>query len=556
MVDVNLRTNRTLNISYNRDKTNNDEYYLLELKEDNNTYKAVNPVVTYFKQGSSAIRNWNCEVYNGYVKLKQVDMPDNGQSGTYEITVSDSGKLFPSQGYAILTLDSQEHKDTIVNVITGQKGEKGDKGDPGEQGLQGPKGDKGDPGEQGLQGPKGDKGDPGEQGPKGPKGDKGDPGVQGPKGDKGDPGEQGPKGEKGDKGDPGVQGPKGDKGDPGEQGPKGDKGDPGVQGLQGPKGDKGDPGVQGPKGDKGDPGEQGPKGDKGDPGVQGLQGPKGDKGDPGVQGLQGPKGDKGDPGIQGPKGDKGDPGVQGPKGDKGDPGEVPDNVLTKSMLTNDNPDTSLVSAVSVKNNQISRKSEFMNFRGINQGHIVERDGKLALGLNEYGFYTYTVSFEPIFDELDKKVDKSEIAPSYLTDLDNPLLNYAQLNGPAYASSLDTQNNRITLSFLLNYSSFPYIKKNSDGRYTFEAAKDQLIDKFKEEKYSMPVPIYVYYNDLTVKTSIRYIANVSTIDVTNVDGEYPFILKLSNFKCVDNTFLSMLSEDKRTPLILYFKYNLH
>ena len=330
--------------------------------------------------------------------------------------------------------------------------------------------------------------------------------------------------------------------------------------MQGPKGDNGDPGEQGPKGDKGDPGEQGPKGDKGDPGVQGLQGPKGDNGDPGEQGPKGDKGDKGDPGVQGPKGekgDKGDPGVQGPKGDKGDPGEVPDNVLTKSMLTNDdNPDTNLVSAVTVKNHQISRKSEFMNFWEIEQGHIVERDGKLALGLDDYGFHTYTVSFEPIFDELDKKVDKSEIAPSYLTDLDNPLLNYAQLNGPAYASSLDIQNNRITLSFLLNYSSFPYIKKNSDGRYTFEAAKDQLIDKFKEEKYSMPVPIYVYYNDLTVKTSIRYIANVSTIDVTNVDGEYPFILKLSNFKCVDNTFLSMLSEDKRTPLILYFKYNLH
>ena len=359
MVDVNLRTNRTLNISYNRDKTNNDEFYLLELKEDNNTYKAVNPVVTYFKQGSSAIRNWNCEVYNGYVKLKQVDMPDNGQSGTYEITVSDSGKLFPSQGYAILTLDGEEHKDTIVNVITGQKGEKGDKGDPGVQGPAGPKGDKGDPGDPGLQGPKGDKGDPGEQGPAGPKGDKGDPGLQGP---------------------------------------------------------------AGPKGDKGDPGEQGPAG---------------------------------------PKGDKGDPGASAP---------------------------------------------------------------------------------------------TEL--QYIKDLDDVNLHRVALSTPAYVSDSDAQNNRLTLSFLLNYSSFPYIKKDSSGRYTFSAAKDQLIDEFKKQKYSMPVPIYLYYNGLSVKTSIRYIANVSTIDVTNVDGDYPFILKLSNFKCVDNSFLSMLAEDKRTPLILYFSYKLH
>ena len=449
MVDVNLRTNRTLNISYNRDKTNNDEFYLLELKEDNNTYKAVNPVVTYFKQGSSAIRNWNCEVYNGYVKLKQVDMPDNGQSGTYEITVSDSGKLFPSQGYAILTLDGEEHKDTIVNVITGQKGEKGDKGDPGVQGPAGPKGDKGDPG------------DPGLQGPAGPKGDKGDPGEQGPKGDKGDPGEQGPAGPKGDKGDPG---------DPGLQGPKGDKGDPGEQGPAGPKGDKGDPGLQGPAG---------PKGDKGEQGVQGLQGPKGDKGDPGEQGPAGPKGDKGDPGLQGPagpKGDKGDPGEQGPagpKGDKGDPGASAPTEL-----------------------------------------------------------------------------------QYIKDLDDVNLHRVALSTPAYVSDSDAQNNRLTLSFLLNYSSFPYIKKDSSGRYTFSAAKDQLIDEFKKQKYSMPVPIYLYYNGLSVKTSIRYIANVSTIDVTNVDGDYPFILKLSNFKCVDNSFLSMLAEDKRTPLILYFSYKLH
>ena len=485
MVDVNLRTNRTLNISYNRDKTNNDEYYLLELKEDNNTYKAVNPVVTYFKQGSSAIRNWNCEVYNGYVKLKQADMPDNGQSGTYEITVSDSGKLFPSQGYAILTLDGQEHKDTIVNVITGEQGPKGEKGDPGEQG------------------PKGEKGDPGEQGPAGPKGEKGDPGLQGPKGEKGDPGLQGPAG---------------------PAGPKGEKGDPGETGVQG---------------------------------VQGLQGPKGDPGEQGPAGPAGPKGEKGDPGLQGPKGDPGVQGPTGPKGDKGDPGEVPDNVLTKSMLTDDNPVPSLITMVNANNGQISRESNSINFWGIKQGNIIERNGKLAVGL--HGFNDSRISFKPIFDELDKKAEKSEITPpelQYINDLDDMNLHRVTLSTPAYASASDTQNNRITLSFLLNYSSFPYIKKDNNGRYTFSAAKDQLIDEFKKQKYSMPVPIYLYFNDLSVKTSIRYIANVSTIDVTNVDGDYPFILKLSNFKCVDNSFLNMLEKDKRLPLIIHFSYQLH
>ena len=302
MVDVNLRTNRTLNISYNRDKTNNDEYYLLELKEDNNTYKAVNPVVTYFKQGSSAIRNWNCEVYNGYVKLKQVDMPDNGQSGTYEITVSDSGKLFPSQGYAILTLDGEEHKDTIVNVITGQKGEKGDKGDPGVQG---------------------------------------------------------------------------------------------VQGLQGPKGDKGDPG------------------------------------------------------------------------------------------------------------------------------------------------------ESVPTEL-----------QYIQDLDSTPYNFATLTAPAYVSDFDVQHRRITLSFLLNYSSFPFIKKDNNGRYTYEAAKDQLIDKIKKDNQTLLGHMKLYFDDLSVESSIRYNDDISGFGVTRLNGDYPFILKLSNFHCDSYSLLSMLAEDKRLPLILYFKYNLH
>ncbi len=556
MVDVNLRTNRTLNISYNHDKTNNDEFYLLELKEDNNTYKAVNPVVTYFKQGSSAIRNWNCEVYNGYVKLRQVDMPDNGQSGTYEITVSDSGKLFPSQGYAILTLDGQEHKDTIVNVITGEQGPKGDKGDPGVQGPAGPKGDKGDPGEQGPAGPKGDKGDPGEQGLQGLQGPKGDPGEQGPagpagpKGDKGDPGEQGlqgPKGDPGVQGVQGLQGPKGDKGDPGEQGPagpKGDKGDPGeqgLQGLQGPKGDPGEQGVQGPAGPKGDPGVQG---------VQGVQGPKGDKGDPGEQG---PKGDKGDPGEQGVQGPKGDPGVQGPKGDKGDPGKVPDNVLTESMLTYDNPVNRFVTAVIAKDGQISRESNSIDLYGTTQPTIVKHDGKLSVGSNGLGISK--ISFKPIFNELDRKAEKSEITPPYLEDLDNIYLNLAQLNAPAYASAVDVQNRRITLSFLLNYSSFPYIKKDSNGRYSYELVKDQLIDKIKKDGQFVVGHMRLYFDDLSKDTRISYIDNISTIDVTRLRDDYPFILKLSNFKCNDNTLLSMLSTDKRLPLILYFGYNI-
>ena len=73
---------------------------------------------------------------------------------------------------------------------------------------------------------------------------------------------------------------------------------------------------------------------------------------------------------------------------------------------------------------------------------------------------------------------------------------------------------------------------------------------------MPVPIYLYYGDLSVKTAIHYIANVSFIDVIRVEGEYPFILKLSNFKCVDTTLLNMLEKDKRLPLILHFDYRLH
>ena len=461
MVDVNLRTNRTLNISYNHDKTNNDEYYLLELKEDNNTYKAVNPVVTYFKQGSSAIRNWNCEVYNGYVKLRQVDMPDNGQSGTYEITVSDSGKLFPSQGYAILTLDGQEHKDTIVNVITGQKGEKGDKGDTGEQGPAGPKGDKGDTGEQGPAGPKGDKGDPGEQGPAGPAG---------------------------------------------------------PTGPTGPKGDKGDPGEQGPAGPTGPTGPAGPKGDKGE------------------QGLQGPA---------------------GPKGDKGDTGEVPDNVLTKSMLTYDNPVISFVTMVNAKDSQISRESNSLDLYKINQSSIVEHGGKLTVGSNGLGISK--ISFKPIFDELDEKAEKSESVPAerqYLQDLDNIYLNLAQLNAPAYASAADAQHRRITLSFLLNYSSFPYIKKNSSGRYSYEVAKDQLIDKIKKDGQFVVGHMRLYFDDLSKDAPISYIDNISTIDVTRLRNDYPFILKLSNFKCSNDTLLSMLATDKRLPLILYFDYFPH
>ena len=227
------------------------------------------------------------------------------------------------------------------------------------------------------------------------------------------------------------------------------------------------------------------------------------------------------------------------------------------MLTNNNPVYSLVTVLNAEGNQIRRESNSLDVWTIEDGNIVERHGKLAVGLN--GFKNRKISFKPIFDELDKKADKSESIPpelQYINDLDNVNLHRVALTTPAYVSDFSLQNSRVTLSFLLNYSSFPYIKENGTGRYTFEAAKDQLIDKFKEQKYSMPVPIYLYFNDLSVKTSIRYIANVSTIDVTNVDGDYPFILKLSNFKCVDVNFLSMLEKDKRLPLILYFSYNLN
>ena len=201
--------------------------------------------------------------------------------------------------------------------------------------------------------------------------------------------------------------------------------------------------------------------------------------------------------MQGPKGDKGDPGEQGPKGEQGVQG-----------LQGPKGDPGVQGPAGPKGD---------------------------------------------------KGDPGESVPielQYIQDLDNPLLNYAQLNGPAYAIEADSSSSHITLSFLLDHNSFPYIKKDSNGRSTFELAKDQLIDEFKKERYSMPAPISVYYNDLTVETYIRYIKNVSTIDVTRVYGDYPFILKLSNFRCFDSSFLNMLSKDKRTPLFIHFIYPLH
>ena len=67
---------------------------------------------------------------------------------------------------------------------------------------------------------------------------------------------------------------------------------------------------------------------------------------------------------------------------------------------------------------------------------------------------------------------------------------------------------------------------------------------------------LYFDDLSVESSIRYNDGISGFGVTRLNGDYPFILKLSNFHCDSYSLLSMLAEDKRLPLILYFKYNLH
>ena len=222
------------------------------------------------------------------------------------------------------------------------------------------------------------------------------------------------------------------------------------------------------------------------------------------------------------------------------------------MLTYDNPVNSFVTMVNAKDSQISRESNSLDLYKINQSSIVEHGGKLTVGSNGLGISK--ISFKPIFDELDEKSVPAE--RQYLQDLDNLYLNLAQLNAPAYASVADAQNRRITLSFLLNYSSFPYIKKDSNGRYSYEAAKDQLIDKIKKDGQFVVGHMRIFFDDLSRDTHISYIDNISTIDVTRLRNDYPFILKLSNFKCSNNTLLSMLATDKRLPLILYFDYFPH
>ena len=166
-------------------------------------------------------------------------------------------------------------------------------------------------------------------------------------------GPQGPRGYTGATGPQGPQGPSGERGPKGDRGPQGPKGQDGTVSfdqltpaqldmLKGPKGDKGETGAQGPQGPQG---IQGPKGEKGDTGaaftydmftpeqleaLTGPQGPKGDKGDTGAQGIQGPVGPKGDKGDTGPEGPQGPVGPQGPKGDTG---EVPQDVATKTYVS-------------------------------------------------------------------------------------------------------------------------------------------------------------------------------------------------------------------------------
>ena len=87
-------------------------------------------------------------------------------------------------------------------------------------------------------------------------------------------------------------------------------------------------------------------------------------------------------------------------------------------------------------------------------------------------------------------------------------------------------------------------------------KDQLIDKIKKDGQFVVGHMKLFFDDLSKHTPISYIDNISTIDVTRLRNDYPFILKLSNFKCNNNTLLNMLATDKRLPLILYFDYFPH
>lgn len=344
----------------------------------------------------------------------------------------------------------------------GPQGIQGPKGDPGPQGPKGDKGDQGLQGIQGLQGPKGDKGDPGEAGPKGDKGDPGATGPQGPAGKDGAQGPQGLQGPKGDKGDPGAAGPQGPAGPKGD---KGDPGDPGATGLQGPAGTNGKDAptitdvdlnqdqtqlvfkfsdgkyletnfespkaIPGPKGDKGDPGKDG---------AQGPQGPKGDKGDPGDSayqlaqstGFKGTLNDwlsslKGADGPQGPKGDKGDPGTTGkdaPKVtsvnlnsdktqlifafDDGSTKSTPFTIPSDEVKDGPDHDLGIVSTLYIDSTSSGSNYLTRNEPVLAIEYWIE---KLKYKKGNNDFLTdkyYSVSFKPIFDELDQKVDKRDL----------------------------------------------------------------------------------------------------------------------------------------------------
>ena len=103
-------------------------------------------------------------------------------------------------------------------------------------------------------------------------------------------------------------------------------------------------GPQGQRGYTGATGAQGPIGPQGPQGPIGPQGPAGKDGTVSfdeltpeqIDMLKGPKGDTGEQGPTGPQGPKGDTGPQGPigpQGPKGDPGEVPQDVATKTYVS-------------------------------------------------------------------------------------------------------------------------------------------------------------------------------------------------------------------------------
>lgn len=362
------RVQKTIEINYNYDKTDQNSFFSLVLY-NKGINKAVTgkPVVKYTSAKGGAINEWPATVIDGEIHLFTKDFPDIKNAGTYNIVVYlENGEIYPSSGHAQLTLENQLPSDpSQIQVIKGMDGKSVSKEDVQElvneaikdvPVVKGEKGDKGDSAYQeavnngfigdeqhwldSLKGTNGKDGKDGKDGVDGKDGKDGQS-IQGNQGERGVDGLsayqvavnngfvgsekdwlESLKGQsiKGDKGDS-IKGDKGDKGDPGKDGENGAKGDTGKSAYQiavdaGYVGDIYDwlESLQGEKGEKGDKGNSAYQ-EAVDNGYQGTESEwlaslKGEKGDPGDS----IKGDRGDQGLPGEKGIKGD------KGDKGDPG--------------------------------------------------------------------------------------------------------------------------------------------------------------------------------------------------------------------------------------------